>query len=339
MLDAQGVRRTEHIPDLTSMSRIETLWRSPDGDSNAAVLRAHHADVYTALAELDAFGHRLLKRATDASSGDGIDALVGLSMLRRGVTHFVGIRHLFEASAIEPGKLGIRAQFETLLAARYLVHGGRSRVSIEVPTSARQREARARYFYVAAERRKIYSRQALLDGLWGRQKISRQDRRAIASELSSERQRLDNKFPTQQLAFGPFLFRAPKGKRRHFDKQEWYSFGFRSRKVNSVRALARRYHWLWEYEMLYSAFSGLMHPRGITHDAAISSTGSFEIFSPYMAEAFELLSNWTCRWQFVMLGYLAKAYHPASLDDARAIDKKIQPILRALQTDIPAGLL
>ncbi len=83
------------------------------------------------------------------------------SFMRRLVTQYVGIRHLFEASAVEPAKLGVRAQFESLIAVTYLMFGGRRKVDFHSAIDARRRESRARYFYVAAERREIYMRQVL----------------------------------------------------------------------------------------------------------------------------------------------------------------------------------
>jgi hypothetical protein len=149
------------------MADIQTHWRSPDHHKNSMALQADFPGAFTAMSELDALGHRLLKRAADDALITGSDAMVGISMLRRAVTLFVGLRHLLEAAAVEPAKLVARAQFETLLAFRYLVHGGRRRVTLHTPSSARARETRAKYFYVAAERREIYQSQGALDGRWG----------------------------------------------------------------------------------------------------------------------------------------------------------------------------
>lgn len=317
--------------------RVQTLWQSPDGIGNANALQTKYAGAFEAIAELDAFGHRLLNRAASASRASDIDKLVGLSMLRRAVTHFVGFRHLAEASALEQAKLSVRAQFETLLAFRYLTHGGRRNISLFTPTSNVRRETRSRYFYVAAERRKIYTNQALLDGRWGRQGVLPANRRAMRREVSGIRKRLESHFPAQTARYGPLLCLNPDTrKRKYWDSQEWYSFGFRATKVNTVRALAKRLGWIWEYEVLYGAFSGLMHPRGIDHDGRIVE-GRFEIFSPYLADAFELLCNWSCHWHLHILAWAVKAYHPGSLSDAQAVHLKTKPLLAPLEPSLPPG--
>jgi len=100
-----------------------------------------------------------------APSAHPFDFLAGSAILRRSVTIFAGVRHLLEGSLVEPAKLLARAQFETLLAGRYLVHGGRGHYTPAILTSARQREVRARYFYVAAERRDVYARRSSLADL------------------------------------------------------------------------------------------------------------------------------------------------------------------------------
>lgn len=321
-----------------SKAYIDTLWRSPDGVDNAAALRAAYPGAFAAIAELDALGHRTLQRAASAQHGADIDALVGLSMLRRAVTHFVGIRHLFEASAVEQAKVELRAQFETLLAFRYLVHGGRKHVPLETPSSTSRREARARYFYVAAERRKIYTQQALLDGRFGPQRVQPENRRAMRKDTMSIRARLEKHFPAQSAAFGPLrCFHVEKKKRRYHNARDWYSFGFRRSTVNNIRALAKRLGWIWEYEVLYDAFSGLIHPRGISHDAEIVGK-QLHIFSPYMADAFQLLCKWSCHWQLYVLTWAIKAYHPGSLSDAQRVFKKVRPSLNHLKDTVPSGL-
>ena len=324
---------------VTKRSReIETLWRSNDRQQNSAALHVNYSGAFTVLAELDALGHRILKRAADAQREGETEALVGLSMLRRAVTHFVGIRELMEVSAVEQTKVIIRAQFETMLAFRYLVHGARKNVALETSTSKRQREIRARYFLVAAMRREVYAIQMALDGRSGL-KPRRANVQPMLEESREIRERLDRQLPRQSAAFGPYAcFNAVAHKRRYHDAREWFSFGFRRQRVNSVRQLAARLGQLWEYEVLYDAFSGLIHPRGIVHDAMIAD-GKLEIFSPYMADAFQLLCKWSCSWQGFILAWAVKAYHPPSLGDAQAVAKKVSPLLDKLSTALPAGLL
>ena len=92
---------------------VDTRWVAPDGIKNAQYLRASFAAEFDALAEIDALGHRVLKRLGNQARITDIDELVALALLRRAVTLFAGTRHLFEASSIEPAKLPVRALFET----------------------------------------------------------------------------------------------------------------------------------------------------------------------------------------------------------------------------------
>jgi hypothetical protein len=320
------------------MSDIITNWRSPEGRDNALALQATFPAAFEAMAELDALGHRMLARVSGTKI-TGIDRLVGVAMMRRAVTLFVGVRHLFEASAIEPAKLVLRASFETLLAFRYLVHGGKSTVDLFTPSDQRKREARARYFFVAAERQLVYSRQSLLDGRWGGRKVSGKERKRLKAEVQVEVARLQRQFPAQTNSFGVYRCYLPNKKRRYYDARDWYSFGFKGGKVNNIRALAARFKWLGEYELLYASFSGMMHPRGISHDAKITDQG-YEIYHPYFAEAFELLVYWACSWQMLILAAAMQAYSPESLPDEQDVLKKVSPILRALDAaKIPDGLI
>ena len=321
------------------MTELKTLWRSPEGEDNALALRAGYPAAFEAIAELDALGHRILQRASEAKIVDDIDRLVGLSILRRAVTLFVGVRHLLEASAVESAKLPLRALFETLLALRYLVHGGRCSVDLFTASDPKKREARARYFVVAAERALIYRRQGLLDGKWGAERISGRPRKDLNKEVTAEIARLQRDYLTQTRRYGPYRFQVTGDKKkRYYDDREWYSFGFRSGKVNSVRALAARFGWTSEYEHLYSAFSGVMHPRGISHDGKVSVDG-FEIFHPYIADAFELIVTWLCNWQLLILAVAIKAYSPESLPDAQTVQKKVSQLISRLEAGVPDGLI
>jgi len=319
------------------MVTLNTLWHSADAERNALALRLSKNSAFQALAEVDKFGHRLLTRCGDARISD-IDRLVGIAMLRRAVTLFVGLRHLLEASSVEPGKLVARALFETMLAFRYIIHGARRRVDACTPSDHRAREARARYYLVAAKRNLIYSRQAVLDGRWGRGQVTPKMRRSLKREVASETARLARDFPTQSCAFGPFRFAIPSRRRIYFDTKQWYSFGFRKGDVTSVRALALRVGWIREYELLYGAFSGIMHPRGISHDVKVAE-GAVEVFHPYMAEAFDLLSFLGCTWQMYALGAAAKAYNRESLADARDVHAKIRPFVHGPRPAMPDGLV
>jgi hypothetical protein len=95
---------------------------------------------------------------------------------------------------------------------------------------------------------------------------------------------------------------------------------------------------LWEYEVLYGAFSGLAHPRGISHDVAIlAATQSLEVFHPYKPDGFELFAFWGCHWQLDGLLATIDAIHPSSRDDAVGVYRKVKPLLANLNTDPPEG--
>lgn len=321
------------------MKTLSGTWRNPDGLQNALAVRAHYSDALKAMEELDRLGHRLLERATKDLEVDRIDPLVGVALIRRSIMLFVAIRHLFEDSLVEPAKLQMRAQFETLLAVRYLAYGGKRDIPLLEPTHTRQRESRARYFYVAAERRKLYARQALLDGRWGRESLGRKARKALRAELVHNLALLDKLFPTQQKAFGPLRCFGTRSKRRYHDPYPWYAFGFRKRDVTGVRQLAKRFGHLRDYEIMYDAFSALTHPRGVSHDLTIDhETGTMEVHHSYAPSSFELLCSWSCLWQQGILIALTKAYHPATLPDAQTVNKRVSKLISDLDaSDLGIG--
>jgi uncharacterized protein DUF5677 len=326
----------------TADSPVETLWRSSVGESNAHLLRVAHPDLFGAIAELDAFGHRTMTRLGNLGPIRGLDGIISTLMVRRAVTHFVGFRHLCESSAVESAKLSSRALFETHLALRYLLFGGRPHVAIATRSSVRLREIRARYFYVAGERGHVYNRQAILDGRFGGSAPTRRERRRLEKEVAFEVDRLDRDYPTQSKRFGRFRCDGSRSKRRYFDSQQWYSFGFSRRSVPTVRALAKRLGLVGQYEFLYSAFSGLMHPTGVSHDGIIvddSSGQRLEVLSPYLADAFPFLAYWTSAWQLLGLQWVSRVYIPGAEEDSKAMFQKTWPALRAAKTGLPTGLL
>lgn len=320
------------------MALIDPPWRSPDGQKNAEGLRANYSDAFHAVGEIDALGHRLLNRmAADIKIGR-IDELVGVALMRRLVTQFVGVRHLFEASAVEPAKLGVRAQFEGLLAVRYLMFGGRRNVVFDSAINARRRESRARYFFVAAERRDIYMRQVLLDYGYMFDRRPAQ-RRALRREIPAAIAQLDKTFGPQQRAFGPLRCLAKKkSDRRYHDARTWFSFGFAKSKVRSIRALAEKLGYKWEYDVLYAALSGLTHPSGIGHDTSIEGM-KLRVFHPYMAEAFPLLCFRSSWWQLYVCMWMAKSYHPSTVPDVQDIVARVQAPLNALDPKLPDGFM
>lgn len=316
------------------MAELFTSWQSPDAIHNTQALRAGYPGVFSAFAELDALGHRSITRIS-RTKRSGVGDLVGVAMLRRIVTLFSGIRHLFEASSIEPAKVVIRAQFETLLAIRYLVHGGRRDISPNLPSNRSKRESRARYYMAAAIRQEIYRRQALLDRANKTGKIDASARMGLQAEIDERVNQLNRYYRTQMQAFGPLACYASQGKRRYYDHQKWYSFGFR-KPVNTVKQFAGRLGWSKLYTFTYDPFSSLTHPTGLTHDLSIED-GQVDIFSPHMAEAFELLAFWTCHWQSIALVYITKAYEPQSIKDSQEVNLRLNELLEGLQAELPAG--
>lgn len=259
-------------------------------------------------------------------------------MTRRAVTLFVGLRHLVEASAIEPAKVLLRTMFETLLAVRYIIHGGKRGVTPSTRSDARRRESRARYYLVSAQRQAVYRRQAMLDGRWGSHRVTGDERKRLTAEITSEIGRLRVQFPAQSNAFGEYACYpgSPRKRKRYYDGRKWYSFGFPRATVNTVRALADRLGWSGEYELLYASFSSLTHPVGITHDGTVENHG-FETYHPYIPDAFDLVVYWGCRWQELILAYLASVHTPESVPDWQAVDAAISPALGSLKSAIPDG--
>jgi len=221
-----------------------------------------------------------------------------------------------------------------------LIFGGRRRVSFNSGTDARKREGRARYFFVAAERRDLYTRQVLLDNTW-RFGSRPNERRKLKREILSEIASLDKRFPIQQAKFGPLrCLDKKKSKRRYNDLRTWFSFGFpgKAKPVNTIGALARRLGYGWEYDILYAAFSGLTHPSGIKHDAKMDGK-TLEVFHPYMGDAFEFLCLWSVGWQLQMCMWMAKSYDPSSIPDVQNIFTKTRPAINALDPELPDGLM
>lgn len=184
----------------------------------------------------------------------------------------------------------------------------------------------------------VYARQSLLDGRWGRSKTPKKMRRNLKIEIAREIARLKRLFLSQSRTYGPFRFSIAGRKKFYYDAKDWYEFGFRSGDLRCVRALAKRFGWVRDYELLYTAFSGIMHPRGISHDVKVTDAGA-EVFHPYMAEAFELVAFFSCNWQLFTLAGATKAYTPESLPDAQAASTKVQQLLASVSSAIPDGLM
>jgi len=280
------------------------------------------------MSAIDALGHRVLSRAAEYKAASGRDKLVGLALLRRAVTTFVGVRTLLEASSVQPALIVARAQFEILLSIRYLVHGGRRSTSFETPTHARQRETRARYYLAASVRTGIYRRQALLDGAEGARRVPKSERRReLEEELRAERARLDRYYRTQNRRFGP-LRCYPSGSRkpRYYDERTWYSFGFLKDRVYSVKALARRFRMESYYFILYSPLSKFGHAGESDYDLEIGDEKA-AVLSPHDPTFFPVVAYWSCAWQRLSLTYAAKAYCPASMPDLQRTEAGLREAL------------
>jgi hypothetical protein len=310
-------------------------WRSPDSEQNGVLLRARYPQAFEAVGELNALGHRLLQRIGSDSAKVRIGEIVGMAMLRRAVAQFAAVQALFSVSLIEPAKVQIRAQFELLLGVRCLVYGGRRRLS-GVSTFRRQRETRARYYYVGAERQRLYRRQAILDHRSGRPKMTAQERDGLRNEITAETHRLASNYRTQWRAYGPLRFSPPKPK--YYDTLPWFAFGFRNARarVTTIRALAKRFGWTWEYDLVYSPLSSFLHGESVSHDLKIE-VGEVELFSPYMAEAFETLCHWSCKFQLLIVTYIAQAYNQVSVPDVQETYRRIRETIESLKVGAPEG--
>jgi hypothetical protein len=321
---------------------MTSRWRSADGQSNALALEASHPELFDVISELDAFGHRTLSRLGHIGPANGMDAIVSMLMTRRLVTHFVGLRHLLEASAVESAKLAARALFESHLALRFLMFGGRANVDAQTKSSPTRRESRARYFYVAGERKAVYSRQAILDGRFGGSPPTRSERRRLKAEIAFEISRLAKQFPVQSRLLGAYRFQhLVKSKRRYHDTKPWYAYSFPKHRDSSLMSLAARLGLAPQYHFLYSAFSGLIHPGRVSHDGAMVSDHlghRLEVYSPYLAEAFPFIAYWACMWQLLGLQWVGRVYLPGAEADSKAVFRKVWPILRKTNPGMPAGL-
>src|SRR4051812_27658731 len=105
------------------MAKDLTDWRSRDGLNNALSLRSQYQRAFSAIAEYDRIGHLMLLRASKAITGETVEGLVGLAMVRRAVTIFTGLRTLFENSLPDPARALARAYFELFLNYRCLAYG------------------------------------------------------------------------------------------------------------------------------------------------------------------------------------------------------------------------
>jgi hypothetical protein len=310
-----------------------TEWRSAEGTQAALALTTNYPQVFSAIAEIDALGHRLLKRVAGVLRTDAIETLVVAALLRRLVTQYVGIRHLLEASAVEQTKPLMRAQWETRLAIKALLKDEEA----DQAATADIRESRARFYYVAAERQAAYAHKALIDGVSGETVRTESAAAAIQVDLDNIIARLSNSFPNEMEAFGPLRYQNSRRKPLYYDHLEWYTLARPVRKPASLRELAESLKVGWEYHMMYGALSGSTHARGITHDVRVVPPGELEIFHPYMSDAFELVAHWSSMWQLDSLIAVVDAFHRDSKPDVESVYRKVIQTLHGLSNEPPVG--
>jgi hypothetical protein len=171
----------------------------------------------------------------------------------------------------------------------------------------------------------------MLDGRWVSRVSTAVDRKALRDEIDDDLDLLNTHFRTQQLRFGALRCMAKGRAKVYYDKQQWYSFGFPRRSVNSIGALARALGEGGMYNALYGALSGLAHAGSITHDFAVNeSTRQLEVYHPYLVDAFGLLCRTAVLYQSSNHVLLSKAYHPSSVSDAQATFKRTTAQLAGL---------
>jgi Family of unknown function (DUF5677) len=310
-------------------------WRSTDGLDNASHLQTYYPEVFITMAELDALGQRVLKRAADAQAVGSVDRLVGLSLLHRAITLFIGARHLLERSSVQPAVLVARSLFETYLSMRYLVFGGCRRPRADTVTRAAAREVRARYYYVATLRQQICKRQAILNGAMGMGPAKRPE--GLRKENCLSIARLEQEFPAQNRRFGPLPCLRPQPS--YHDRKPWYSFGFSQKKgkqITSIKLVSRRLNAEQYYTVFYGPASDLAHAQGVHHDTVVEN-GRLGIYSPYRADGFEFLAFWTCSWELLIIGMASRAYHPESVPDVTDKGAEAMAVLHDLDAEVPEG--
>lgn len=251
------------------------------------------------------------------------------------MTLYAGIRHLLEASAVQPALLVARSQFEVFLSIRYLVHGGEEDISRDSPTNTEERGARARSYYAAGLRTAIYRRKAVLDGAEGASPIDDEvEWQRLQEEVESEVARLEECFADEHDALGPLACFPSEGKKpRYYDRLTWYSPGFPNRVVRSIKALADELGCLGQYFLLYSPLSDLGHARDIEHDVEIED-GKAAIKSPYDPTAFAAAAYWSAAWQGFAINLACRAYSPESLEDHLRIHERGTELLKVVGDEV-----
>jgi hypothetical protein len=307
-------------------------WRSPDGDANAVALRAAYPAVFQALAEYDRIGHLTLHRATGGGPKETIEAIVGVALLRRGVTIFAGIRQLLESSLADPAVVLLRTYFELWLQYRCLAYGTLDPISLETPTTAEDREPRAARFYVASARRGLRSR-ALIVGPEARHEPDSPDgAQRLLDELRAEIDRLKSSFPTEWAYFGDLDDTALV--RRIAGRQEpaWFADLIQPNPSNSIEALAAVLGSRWEYDFLYDAWSAFAHGRGISKDLT-PGNGSMEVHHPHRPTWFTMVAFLALSWHGLLLMTAAKWLTPVMVAQLQEVFGTHRGAIFALEPD------
>lgn len=314
---------------IENVTELETRWYSPNGRENALALQAMYPEGFAAIAEFDRIGHLLLFRAGQTEA-DGIDALVGIALLRRAVTIYAGMRTLFEASAIDPAKLLARAYFELWLNYRCFVYGGLRDIPFETPSSPAAREQRARRYYVAAERRVLRASALILQPGSLFPPSSQEGRASVQKELDEELAHLRTTFPEEWAYFGDV---EPSRLSQHVggrNEAPWYSQEFLPATVQSISALSRAFGLTWEYEFLYDSWSALVHARGIRQDTTLAGT-QLQVHHPHSPDWFQALAYWCTGWHGMLLITAAKCYAPGMIPDIQTVSRRHEAGMQSLR--------
>lgn len=300
-----------------------TDWRSPDGVNNAHSLRSQYQAAFSAIAEFDRIGHLLLLRASKAVTGETVEGLVGLAMLRRAVTVFTALRTLFEHSLADPGRALARAYFELWLNYRCLAYGPLADIALETPTTEAEREPRAKLYYVAAERRGMHSRALTLAPNATYPIRTEEARLAMEEELEHEIERVREHYPDEWRFFGDVnratVLKHVGGR----NEPQWYKAEWPDGSVNSVARLAAAFGYKWDYDFLYDVFSALVHSRGIKQDITIEGN-TVSIHHPHDPEWFHMLAYFTTAWHTMFLMTAAKWSVPEMIPQLQTLYKRHQ---------------
>lgn len=315
-----------------------TAWRSPAGERNAQALREQYADGFLALSEYDRIGHLLLYRAGKKSPATRYEEIVGVAVLRRAVMLFTGVRTLLEASLPDVAKAPARAYFEVWLNYRCLAYGGERQISLELPTAPEAREPRARRYYVAAERRALRARAVALSPTSKYPPPTIAHKHAIEAELTSEIARLKDRYPEEWAYFGDVTEASVRAYVGGRNERQWFEAEFANGDVKSVAKLADAFDYGWEYDVLYDAFSALVHSRGIGHDITLGQD-EMSVHLPHDPAWFELIAFVVTGWHLMLLMTAAKWHAPEMIVQLQQLHTRHRVALETLTPQTFPNLL